>query len=86
MAMALTESAAPGDGVEHVVVHADARPGPVIGLFLRAADLRTAEATAKALWIRAREAQPWLRQWELCCAEAPLLLLDLPPENDPPPD
>lgn len=84
--MALTESATPRDGVEHVVVHAEVRPGPVVGLFLRAPDLRTAEATAQALWFRARSARSWLRNWELRGAEAPLLPLDVSSEHDPPPD
>ncbi|MFF8732525.1 hypothetical protein ACF073_39600 [Streptomyces sp. NPDC015171] len=61
------------DGLEHVVVHASALPGPVIGVFLCHADLVGAEAAAERLWWRAVARRPPLAAWRLRRAEAPLL-------------
>ncbi|MER7394148.1 hypothetical protein ABT381_01350 [Streptomyces sp. NPDC000151] len=62
------------DALEHVVVHSDARPLPVIGFYLRATGLDAAEAAAERVWRRAVEAQPALSDWELRRAEVPLLM------------
>ncbi|MEU6671826.1 hypothetical protein [Streptomyces sp. NPDC046727] len=61
------------DGLEHVVVHASARPRPVIGVFLCHADLMSAEAAAERLWSRAVACRPRLAAWRLLRAEVPLL-------------
>jgi hypothetical protein len=80
------------DGLEHVTVHATALPGPVVGVFLRRADLVSAEATAERLWRRAVDHRPRLAAWRLRRAEVPLLRpevlrLDVPrPETRRPED
>lgn len=66
------EAIAP-DVLEHVSVHAQARPHPVIGLFLRVASLNEAETTAKLIWERATAASPQLAAWRLRRAEVPLI-------------
>ncbi|MER6632854.1 hypothetical protein ABT301_32315 [Streptomyces sp. NPDC000987] len=60
-------------GFEHVTVHADALPHPVLGLYLRADSLAEAETSADALWRHAALFVPQLRDWELVRAEVPLL-------------
>jgi hypothetical protein len=62
------------DVLEHVSVHAQARPHPVIGLFLRVATLSEAETTAEHIWAHAAAAFPQLVDWSLRRAEVPLLL------------
>jgi hypothetical protein len=49
----ITGFAETGDRLEHVVVHPYAQPGPVLGLFLRAANVEAAEKAAAALCRRA---------------------------------
>ncbi|MGW1889938.1 hypothetical protein ACWCP6_06665 [Streptomyces sp. NPDC002004] len=62
------------DGFEHVSVHTEAGPAPVIGMYLRASSLEAAEAAAETLWWRSCTAHPWLYAWEFRRAEVPLLL------------
>ncbi|GAA3071784.1 hypothetical protein GCM10017562_43960 [Streptomyces roseofulvus] len=63
----------PGERVEHVAVHADALPHPVIGLYLLSERLQDAEATARAVCLRALLNCPELSGWTLLRAQAPLL-------------
>ncbi|MFJ6694975.1 hypothetical protein ACIQM4_02740 [Streptomyces sp. NPDC091272] len=70
------EAAAP-DVLEHVSVHAQERPHPVIGLFLRVASLNEAERAAELIWARAAAACPQLTEWHLRSAEVPLLPIDV---------
>ncbi|MEV5507225.1 hypothetical protein [Streptomyces orinoci] len=65
--------ARPEEGVEHVVAHPHAEPHPVLGLFLRADRLRTAELRAAGVCRRAIERSPELAGWELLSAQVPLL-------------
>ena len=65
------------DVLEHVSVHSQARPHPVISLFLRVASLKEAETTAEQIWERAAAACPQLTEWSLLRAEVPLLPYDL---------
>ncbi|WP_234323933.1 hypothetical protein [Streptomyces sp. NRRL S-481] len=60
-----------------MVVHPEAEPHPVIGVYIREATLERAEAFARQIWRSAVRAQPWLADWELVRAEAPLI-----PTND----
>ncbi|MEU9924074.1 hypothetical protein AB0H51_22755 [Streptomyces griseoluteus] len=61
------------DGFEHVTVHADALPHPVLGFYLLADSLAEAETSADALWRHVALSVPELRDWELVRAEVPLL-------------
>lgn len=72
----ILEATAP-DVLEHVSVHPQARPHPVIGLFLRLASLNEAEVTAKQIWERAAAACPQLTEWRLRRAEVPLVPYEL---------
>jgi hypothetical protein len=72
----MLEASAP-DVLEHVSVHLDARPHPVIGLFLRVASLNEAESAAEEIWVRAVAACPQLDEWCLRRAEAPLMHYEL---------
>ncbi|MFI9722422.1 hypothetical protein ACIHFE_22640 [Streptomyces sp. NPDC052396] len=65
--------ACPEDGVEHVVAHPHAEPHPVLGLYLRADRLSTAESRAARVCRRAIERSPELADWELLSAQVPLL-------------
>ncbi|MFE5538763.1 hypothetical protein [Streptomyces sp. NPDC056492] len=65
-------------GIEHIVVHSDARPHPIVGIYLHAKCLRDAESAATDAWMRATVAEPWLRQWEFLRAVAPLPMSDTP--------
>ncbi|GAA0338748.1 hypothetical protein ACKI1I_38495 [Streptomyces turgidiscabies] len=69
----LRSGATAEDGLEHVAVHASARPYPVLGLFLLSPDLAVAEAAAERLWRRAAARHPGLGAWRLRRAEAPLM-------------
>lgn len=60
------------DRIEHVSVHADAIPCPVVGLYVHAPTLERAEAAARQAWIRAVVDHPPLGRWELVTAEVPL--------------
>ncbi|MEU3859267.1 hypothetical protein AB0F03_18135 [Streptomyces sp. NPDC028722] len=72
----MLEATAP-DVLEHVSVHPQARPHPVIGLFLRVASLDEAETTAEQIWVSAAAVCPQLAEWCLRRAEAPLLFYEL---------
>jgi hypothetical protein len=72
-AVAVTACARDMSGVEHVVVHADAQPYPVIGVYVSAATLEAAEETAAALWECALKDHHWLQDWTLVRAEVPLI-------------
>jgi hypothetical protein len=63
----------PEDGVEHLVVHADARPYPTLGLYLRAERLEAAEEQAARLCRRWLSGLAALRNWSLVRAQAPLV-------------
>ncbi|MFE6223899.1 hypothetical protein [Streptomyces sp. NPDC057854] len=63
----------PGERVEHVAVHADALPHPVLGLYVLSGRLQDAEATARAVCRRALLNCPQLDGWTLLRAQAPLL-------------
>jgi hypothetical protein len=91
---AVRAAAWPADGVEHVAVHDDARPHPVLGVFLVADRLEDAEAGARRAWEHARDRHPWLREWTLVQAAVPLIAplyeglpdaTDLPGRNRPGP-
>lgn len=72
-ASAIAGSAAGLEGFEHVSVHADAFPHPVLGIYLRAPSLEAAEAAAEALYRQAWASHQALRDWEFIRAEVPLL-------------
>ena len=72
----MLEATAP-DVLEHVSVHLQAQPHPVISLFLRVAFLDEAETTAEQIWERTAAASPQLTEWSLLRAEVPLLPYDL---------
>ncbi|MEW2517105.1 hypothetical protein [Actinacidiphila alni] len=61
-----------GDGVEHVAVHADALPHPVLGVYVVADRVEEAEAGAARAWRRALAAHPELTGWVLVEARTPL--------------
>jgi hypothetical protein len=61
------------DGVEHVVVHGDARPYPVLGVYVVADRLEDAEANAARVWERALTAYPELGRWGMVEARTPLI-------------
>jgi hypothetical protein len=64
----------PEDSVEHLVVHADARPHPTLGLYLRAERLEAAEEQATRLCRRWLRDLALLRGWSLVHAQAPLVV------------
>ncbi len=64
--------ARPQDGLEHTAVHPDAWPHPVIGLYVRAVNLASAEARAFALVRRALEGRVF-DGWSLVDAHVPLV-------------
>ncbi|MER7049415.1 hypothetical protein ABT391_31760 [Streptomyces jumonjinensis] len=64
-------------GLEHVTVHTGGIPCPVIGIYVRAATLRAAEALAKEIWSRASDTDRRLSRWVPLRIEVPLLV---PPE------
>ncbi|MER5778286.1 hypothetical protein ABT144_29120 [Streptomyces sp. NPDC002039] len=70
------ESARPEDAVEHVSVHVEAAPGPVLGLFVLADSLAQAESNAEAVCARLLSGHPELTGWTLVHAQVPLLALD----------
>lgn len=59
--------------VEHVAVHGDARPHPVLGVFVLADCLEDAEAGARRAWELALARNAWLHEWTLVQAAAPLV-------------
>ncbi|MER6450434.1 hypothetical protein DEJ51_17310 [Streptomyces venezuelae] len=80
-AEAIAGACAGRDGFEHVSVHPDALPHPILGFYLRADSLEEAESATLSLWCRAGSAVPELRAWEPVRAEGPLFRPDL--EADP---
>ncbi len=72
----ITRVCAGRGGFEHLSVHADARPHPVLGFYLRADSLAEAEAAAGSLWRHAALCVAQLSDWELVRAEVPLLRID----------
>ncbi|MFD9537837.1 hypothetical protein [Streptomyces sp. NPDC060010] len=74
---ALAHAAArPEDAVEHISVHADALPDPVIGLYVLADSLPQAEAAAGAVCARLLDGHPELLGWRLVRAEVPLVPIE----------
>jgi hypothetical protein len=84
---AVLAAARPAGCVEHVAVHGDARPHPVLGVFLVADRVGDAEDGARRAWEHARDRHPWLREWTLVQAGAPLIapLYEWPPDAPDPP-
>jgi hypothetical protein len=62
------------DGVEHVSVHRNARPDPVLGVYVIADFLEAAERVAAAVCARALRLRPELRAWAVLEGRVPLLL------------
>ncbi|MGW6704374.1 hypothetical protein ACWGDE_05720 [Streptomyces sp. NPDC054956] len=61
------------DGVEHVAVHADAQPHPVIGLYLQAVSLAAAEARAAQVCRRVLDGCAEFDGWSLLVPEVPMV-------------
>ncbi|MFJ5549253.1 hypothetical protein [Streptomyces sp. NPDC093225] len=59
--------------VEHVSAHPDARPDPVLGVYVLAGSLREAEDRTAALCRRALRELPALRGWAVGRVGAPLV-------------
>jgi hypothetical protein len=72
------QCAQPEDGLEHIVVHADASPGPVLGLILLAPSLESSERAAEAVCRRALRTHDSLRGYTLvsCGAAMPAAYYD----------
>ncbi|OEJ24416.1 hypothetical protein AR457_07600 [Streptomyces agglomeratus] len=70
---AITAAAADIAEVVHIALHPDAKPGPVIGVYLAFDSLRAAEAAALDIWDAARCRHAYLRNWELVRAEVPIM-------------
>lgn len=69
----VTTCAVPGDGLEHVSVHAEAAGGPVLGLYVSASGLRQAEEAATRLAVRTLAQSPALAQFTLVTCGAALV-------------
>ncbi|MEU6882047.1 hypothetical protein [Streptomyces sp. NPDC046712] len=65
--------ARPEERVRHGSLHADARPHPVLGLFVAASSLEAAESVARRVCERALDLDPALRGVRLLRCEAPLV-------------
>ncbi|MFB7370619.1 hypothetical protein ACFC0D_12355 [Streptomyces sp. NPDC056222] len=63
----------PEERVRHGSLHADARPHPVLGLFVAAPSLAAAESVAREVCERAIGLDPALRGVRLLRCEAPLV-------------
>ncbi|MEV6971920.1 hypothetical protein [Kitasatospora sp. NPDC093806] len=63
----------PGEGIEHVVVHREAVPHPVLGVFLLAGSLVEAERRVAVFCDRVLAGVPELAGWRVERAEAPLV-------------
>nr|BEK67692.1 hypothetical protein KPHV_49190 [Kitasatospora purpeofusca] len=63
----------PGDGIEHLVLHRDAVPEPVLGLYVLADSLAEAEQRATEFCRSALAALPGLRGWRAARAAVPLI-------------
>ncbi len=61
------------DHVEHVVVHGDARPHPVLGVYVIADRIEEAEENAARAWERAQVLHPAFRGWALIEARTPFI-------------
>ncbi|WP_282695418.1 hypothetical protein [Streptomyces sp. CC208A] len=64
--------------VELVIRHERPDAAPVLGFYLRAPDLDTAERLAATAWYLAVRDRPAVHAWTLLKAEVPLLLIDEP--------
>lgn len=75
-ASAVAGAAGPGVALRHVTVHLPdgSGTGPVVGLYLAAADPESAAATARAVWWGAVAAWPPLGSWPFLHAELVLAL------------
>lgn len=73
MGAGLRAAARAEDGVEHVAVHGDARPHPLLGVYVIADRIEEAEANAARAWERARAAHPAFDGWALIEARTPLI-------------
>ncbi|MER5637106.1 hypothetical protein ABT095_09125 [Kitasatospora sp. NPDC002227] len=69
----ISSVALPQEQVEHISVHPRASSRPVVGVFLLADRLETAEARAEALLRRAVSSLPPLADWRVGSAGAPLV-------------
>ncbi|WP_328959069.1 hypothetical protein [Kitasatospora purpeofusca] len=69
----LLATARPEEGIEHLVVHPDAVPDPVIGIYLLARSLAEAEERGAAFCRRALAAVPELEHWRPARVAAPLV-------------
>lgn len=65
--------ARPHEAVEHVSVHPDAKPDPVIGIYLLTERMAEAEENARALCGRAVAALAALQGWSVLRVEVPLI-------------
>ncbi|MFE1561066.1 hypothetical protein ACFW6V_39555 [Streptomyces sp. NPDC058734] len=72
----------PDDGAEHVSVHPDAQPDPVIGMYLRAGSLVEAEEHAAVLLRLLLSRCPELADWTPLRAEVPLIAAAFEPSLD----
>ncbi|MFD9791970.1 hypothetical protein ACFWXK_13570 [Streptomyces sp. NPDC059070] len=61
-----------GGGIEHVAVHANASPDPVLGLYVRADSLADAEERAAEVCLRVLS-RPEFGGWSLLSAQVPLV-------------
>ncbi|MDF2257719.1 hypothetical protein [Streptantibioticus ferralitis] len=61
----VTQSARPGERLQHAVMHTSRVTGSVLGLFLLAATLEEAERTAATLCQRVLDENPELRRFRL---------------------
>ena len=66
-------AAAPGERVEHVTCHPDARAGPALGVYLLAAGLEQAEAVTAIVCARTLARRRELADWSLLSVCAPLI-------------
>ncbi|MGW2378220.1 hypothetical protein [Kitasatospora sp. NPDC001683] len=64
----------PEDRVEHLVVHPDAVPDPVLGVYLVAGSLTEAESRTAAFCRRVLAAVPQLAGWKAAGVAAPLVV------------
>ncbi|MBD0710402.1 MULTISPECIES: hypothetical protein [unclassified Streptomyces] len=71
----LWAAAHPEDRIEHVVVHPDAVPAPMLGVYVLADSLASAERQTFAFCRRALEAAPQLALWTAGAAAASFVAL-----------
>lgn len=65
----VASSVAPGDTIEHVSLHPCTLPLPVVGVYVHAETMETAEASAAVAWQRASERDAELREWRFLYAQ-----------------